>query len=278
MSKLSRLKSLSLLEILHLIYRVLQDTWAQMKKAQIFTIASSLAYTTILSIIPLLAVSFAIFNAFGGMQKLYKTLEPLVLENLAQGTSDEVISLLRQFIGNTNAGAIGLGGLVGLILTSMSMLSSAERAINTVWQARLSRGLLQRIYAYWFLITLGPLGLSVAVGFATSSNLPLSWLFPHGTGLAIIAVGIFFFIYKWVPHVTVKSWCAMVGALVATFFWVLARSGYSLYTTKVVSYNKVYGSLGAIPIILLWIYIMWTILLGGAALTAALQKQGSSVD
>jgi len=254
---------------------VLRMTVDQMRHAQLFLVASSLAYTTILSIVPLLAVSFAIFNAFGGLEKLYKIIEPMIVSNLAHGSSQEAIEMIQSFIDNTHSGALGLGGLIGLIFTSMSMLSSAENAINRVWQVKTRRSLLSRIYSYWFFITLGPLAFSVAVGVATSTSLPLSFLFPSGTGLFLMTVGLFFIVYQWVPHTRVNPLFSLTSAAITAALWNLARQGYYLYTKHVMTYSKIYGSLGAIPIILLWIYIVWVLILGGAALAAALQRRST---
>ena len=252
---------------------IIRDTAKQMEQAQLFTYASSLAYTTILSIIPLLAVSFAVFQAFGGLQKLYSIIKPMILSNLAEGASEQVIESLQSFIENAHTGAIGVGGMVGLIFTSMSMLSSAENAINYVWQVKMTRSLFQRIAYYWLFITLGPLTLSIAVGIATSSNIPLVKLLPSGIGMYFITVGIFFLVYKFVPQVKVQWQYALTSSIITSLFWNLARWGYALYTKHAVTYNVVYGSLGAIPIFLLWIYIIWLVLLGGASLTAALQNR-----
>src|SRR4051812_36760219 len=164
---------------------LLNEVWAQMQRAQLLLVASSLAYTTILSIIPMLAVSFAIFKAFGGLEKLYHTIEPFILSNLAEGSSDEVIASIRKFVENANASAIGIGGFVGLVVTSMSMLSSIERAINVAWGAPMRRNYFQRIATYWFFITLGPLAASVGVGMVTTSNIPLWQFVPDGTGILI---------------------------------------------------------------------------------------------
>jgi membrane protein len=249
------------------------DLIQQVQQAQLLMVASSLAYTTILSIIPVLAVSFAIFQAFGGMQKLYDLVEPMILSNLAHGASSEAIAMLHKFIDNTHAGAVGVSGLVGLIFTSMSLMFSAEKAINFVWQTKPTRSVFQRVAAYWLFITLGPLALSVAVGTATSFNFPLAKLLPSGTGIFILTIGIFFCVFKWVPNTKVKPLFALISAAVTAAFWNIARVSYLLYTDHVVSYNKIYGSLGAIPILMLWIYILWIIVLSGAALTAALQKR-----
>ncbi len=255
------------------ILKVVLDTRNQIVEAQLFMVASSLAYTTLLSLIPLLAVSFAIFQAFGGMEKLYSIIEPLILANLAHGASEEVIATLHGMIDHAHAGAVGAGGLMGLIFTSMSMLSSAEKAINQVWKTKLTRSYFQRISCYWLFITLGPLALSIAVGAATSYSFPITKLFPSGTGLFIIAIGLFFLIYKWVPQTEVKSKYALFSSITTACFWNLAAFGYSIYTKSVLTNYKIYGSLGAIPIVMLWIYINWIIILCGAALTAALQKK-----
>lgn len=239
---------------------VIQDTAAQIGQAQLLMAASSLAYTTILSIIPLLAMSFSIFKAFGGLQQLESKITPLILENLTEGASEEAIRRIHSFIENIHAGALGTGGLIGLIFTSMSLLFSAEKAINRVWAAPMQRGLFQRVSGYWLLLTLGPLGLSFALG---ASAVPG----------ALVSIAIFYSVYKWVPHRAVHWRSALIAAVVTSLAWNIARVGYAAYTTQVLTYSKIYGSLAAIPIILLWIYIMWVIILAGAALSAALQKR-----
>jgi len=183
-----------------------------------------------------------------------------------------VIHKLHEFIGNTHAGVVGVGGLVGLIFTCMSMLSSIEKAINHVWKVKVTRSYFQRISSYWLFITLGPIALSVAVGIATSEDFPITKLFPSGTGLYALVVLCFCLIYKWVPQTTVKWSYAWIAAAVTSFLWNLAKLGYTLYTKNVVSYHKIYGSLGAVPVLMLWIYVEWVIVLTGAALCAALQK------
>jgi membrane protein len=242
-------------------------------ETQLLSIASSLAFTTILSIIPVLAVSFSIFQAFGGMQKLYAMIEPFILSNLASGSGQEVIDLLHKFVENAHASAIGLGGMIGLVFTSMSMLLSAEKAINQIWNTEITRGLFQRVSIYWLFITLGPLAMSVALGVATSFNLPLWKFLPNGTGITLISMGFFFVLFKWVPQTLVYWPNALIASVFTTIFWDLARYAYAIYTEKAVTYNVVYGSLGAIPIFMLWIDIVWVIVLSGVALTATLQER-----
>jgi membrane protein len=252
---------------------ILKDTAQYMKQAQLLLVASSLAYTTILSIIPLLAVSFAIFQAFGGLKSVNDVIEPFIVSNLAEGVGEDVVSKIEGFITNAHASVIGVGGLVGLIVTSMSALSSIEKAINRVWHAPMTRSLFHRLSSYWLFITLGPVALAVAVGAATSSHLPLSDLFPTGTGAYLLTALLFTGVYKWVPHTRVRARCAVAAGLLMALVFHLAQFAFRFYTSHVLSYSKIYGSLGAVPIVLLWIYIVWIIVLTGAAFTAALQKQ-----
>jgi len=244
----------------------------QYREANLLTTASSLAYTTILSIIPFLAMSFAIFKAFGGLEKLYATIEPFILNNLAEGASDEVIKRISGFIESAHASAVGFGGFFGLVFTSMSMLSSIENGINRIWRVRKRRYWFHRVAVYWLIITLGPVAFSVALGLMTSSDLPVTRFLPSGAGDFLLALAAFFGIYRFVPYCRVQWKFALAAALVASIGWEIAQAGFNLYTHRVVTYNAIYGSLGAVPLLLLWIYIVWVIVLSGAALTASLQS------
>lgn len=253
--------------------KTLRDTWAQIQGAQLFTVAASLAYTTILSIIPLLALSFAVFKVFGGMDQVYDKLQPFLLNNLAEGVSDDAISTLAQFINQTQAGTVGLLGFFALVVTSMSMLSSIEQSINRVWGVPNSRPLFLRFATYWMFITLGPLLLALIIGFAsTSREIALHWV-PGWVGIFLITTAGFFGLYRWVPNTKVYWGYAAIAALAAAILWNVAQAAYVIYVREVVSYDRIYGSLSAVPVLLLWIYIAWIITLAGAALGAALQRR-----
>lgn len=260
---------------LHHLRRRLWETYLevlrQIRESQLLLVASSLAYTTILSIIPAIAMSFAIFKAFGGLERLETTVESFILSNLTEGSGEQAIAAIQGFIRNVHGTALGVGGLLGLIVTTMSMLSSIEGAINRVWKTPNSRTWFQRISSYWLFITLGPVVLAVAVGAATTSTSALGSLIPSGVAIFTITSAIFFAVFKWVPSRKVHSFSALVSAILTAAAWNLGQFGYAIYTARAVSYNRIYGSLAAVPILLLWIYIAWLIVLSGVALSAALQ-------
>lgn len=249
----------------------LQDTLKLVRETEIPVAASSLAYTTILSVIPLIAVSFSIFKAFGGLDNLYGTIEPFIFENLAEGSDEKTLDTIKSFVGNIHTTSLGVGGLVGLLVTSMTMLASVEKSINKIWKTPMNRGVFQRMTIYWFFITLGPLALAVAIGAATSLDIPLSKVLPSGTPFFFILVGLFYGMYRYIPHRRVYWRAALVSAFGTSFFWLIAKLVYGVYVKKVVTYDKIYGSLGAIPIFLVWIYVAWLVILTGAAFSASLQ-------
>ncbi len=256
---------------------LLMETVEEVKTADLSLAASSLAYTSLLSVIPLVAVSLSIFKAFGGLDQLYKTVEPFIFENLAEGSDEQTLNALRQFIGNIHAGALGTTGLIGLILTCMSMLASIEKTINRIWKTKIQRSLFQRVASYWLFITLGPLGLSFAIGVATSQTMSFTSFLPSGWILFPILIFVFFGMYRWIPHRVVHWRPALIAALATAASWILAKAGYSYYVRHVVTYNKIYGSLGAIPIFILWIYVAWLVVLAGAAFSFVLQRRFENV-
>jgi membrane protein len=252
--------------------RLIGEIVEQISDAELPSAASSLAYTTILSLVPLLAVSLSIFKAFGGLEKIYASLEPFIIENLAEGADEQAMHAIRGFISNTHAGTLGITGMIGLVATSMVLLASVEKAFNKVWKAPLRRPLFQRIASYWFFLTLGPLGAAALIALATSDRPLLAWI-PNAVWLFLSSAGMFSLVNKYVPHRPVHWVPAWAAGSVTALFWVLARALYSLYTHHIVTYDKIYGSLGAVPILLLWVYIVWLVILGGAAIAVTLQKR-----
>jgi len=251
------------------------EVFKELQEAQIPVYSSSLAYTTILSIVPMLAVGFSIFEFTGGVDRHFEDwLKPIIIENLNQETGGQVVSTIQGFIGNIHAGALGITGFFALIITSMSMLSSIEKIINKVWKTSVKRTFLQRIAAYWMLISLGPFAISVAIGALSSNSLEsLKSVTPAGFWAILITFGIFLCTYKLVPNTKVKWPSAILGSTYATIMWFVVKNAYSGYTSSVVTYNKIYGSLAVIPLFILWIYLIWFIILSGVAVCFVVQNR-----
>ena len=250
-----------------------QDFQRRLEEAGLFTLAASLSYTTLLSIVPFLAVSFSIFQVFGGMDRLYNLAEPFIMSHLAAGTGQEVTAFLQQSIGRAQTTAIGIGGLVGLVVTSMSLLYSIEKAIHQIWKIPMQKKVLSRLPKYWLFITWGPLALSIVIGAVVSNeNIPITRLIPSQLAFLIVSVSGFFCLYKFVPEVSVRWQCAMVAAIITALLWTVVQDAYGLYAKTFMAYHTLYGSLGAVPVMLVWLYVVWVIVLTGAAISASLQN------
>jgi len=252
----------------------LKQTVTQVKESQLPLAASSLAYTTILSVIPLLAVSFSIFHAFGGLDQLYKTIEPLIMDNLVEGTGEDAVLKIRQFVDNIHAGALGASGFVGLLITSMSLLSSIEKTVNKVWHTPIQRSLFHRIATYWLLITMGPLAFSLIIGYTSAGSMTeFTQMLPHGFLGFLAFFVIFTAMNRWIPNRHVHWIPAATAGFMTAVFWIIAKMVYTIYNQHVFTYNKIYGSLGAIPIFLVWIYLAWLVILTGSAYASVLQRR-----
>jgi len=225
--------------------------------------ASSLAYTTILSVIPLLAISLVTFRAMGGMEQIYKKVTPFLIENLSEPAGIKAQKTIEHFIDNIHSKEIGIIGFIMLIITSMTLLSTIETVMNQIWKSKSKRTLFFRVSSYWFFISLGPLALSVVIGMPG---------YHAKIGTAFFLYFFFFFFYKFVPNEKVYWRPAAIAALFTFVFITASRIGIVFYAKQAISYHTIYGGLAAIPIFLIWIHAAWLIVLLGGILSFELQK------
>lgn len=237
--------------------------------------ASSLTYSTLLSIVPLLAVAFALFKAFGGLRQLEEPARELIVDNLAVGAAEQVSGYLDQFIENISAGAIGGVGFLFLIWTVWRMLVNVEVAFNAIWSVARGRSLALSLAVYWTIITLAPilLALSISVTAALQeetaagrlTGLPpelASWMFG---GVSVLSVCLAFaLVFRIMPHTQVWWRAALMGGLVSGVLWHLSKIVYLYLSSTIFRYGAVYGALGVLPIFFVWIRLSWLIVLAGA--------------
>lgn len=246
--------------------------------------AAALTYNTLLSLVPLLAVGFALFKAFGGLQKLEGPLRQLLLENLAVGRADEIGQWLDQFIAKINAGAIAGVGVLVLFYSAVTLLTNIEGSFNRIWGIQRGRSLVTRFFTYWGLITLAPplVGLSVSLtaqlqssAFATAV---VAWL-PWGIGKLLVSFtsalatcSAFVLSYIIVPNTKVRVRAALLGGIVAGLLWNLSKYAFITLSAGSIKYSAVYGALGVLPLLMIWMYISWLIVLFGVTYTYANQS------
>lgn len=243
--------------------------------------SGSLTYITIFSFVPTLAVAFAMFKAFGGLEGAQSVLLPKLLSYLAVGVREEVQGRLREMLANVHTGAIGATGFLFLAVAAVALLSSIQEALDDVWGVRAHRTTLQRMAVYWAVVTIAPILLLLGVSLPAMVDrfLPLGWVMRHGgdvvlsTVLPIVVVSsAFALMYRFMTEARVTPSAAVVGGIAGGVVWSCAAWLYSWYARTTVYYANIYGSLSAIPIFIFWIYLSWFILLMGALVAFAWQN------
>lgn len=252
--------------------------------------AAALTYHTLLAIVPLLAVAFALFKAFGGLKKMEEPLRRVILDNLAVGKADEVGRWLETFIANINAGAIAGVGVLILFYSAVNMLTNIEASFNRIWGVQRGRPFFLRFAIYWCLLTLAPplIGFSVSLSAQLQNSTAATFvlgLFPFGLGRYIISLLTtltvcltFIFSYLIVPNTKVHFRSALWGGLVAGFTWNILKAIFIVTSAGTIKYSAVYGALGVLPLLMIWMYWSWIIVLGGATFTFIHQTISSGTD
>ena len=260
------------------LWPTLITLWERFQQDRLGLNASSLTYTTVLALVPFFAVVLSVFTAFPAFGHMQGALQQWLVTSLVPaGIADNLMGYLTQFAGK--ASQLGLLGLVGLAVTAVSLMLTIDTTLNQIWRVQRPRPLSQRILVYWAALTLGPLLLSASL-VITSYVLTVSrgWL-PDmpvglGVGLAILQfllmTGGFTLLYRYVPNTPVRWRDALSGAVFVTAGLALARQVLGLYLGRIPTYSVIYGTFATVPILLLWIYVGWLIVLLGAVIAAYL--------
>lgn len=257
--------------LLHIIRRA--------KKNRLRVAAGYLAYVTLLSIVPLVSVVFSMLSAFPVFDEIKRQIEQFVYSNFLPTAGDIVQQNLTEFVANASkAGAVGI---VALVLFALLLISNIDKMLNEIWRSPKKRPLIISFSIYWMVLTLGPLllGASIAI---SSYVLSLGGL-QHGVVSEVVAfflrwlpllfsVLAFLMVYLLVPNVRVRFLDALIGALVAALLFELSKKGFALYISYFPSYQAIYGALATIPILFIWVYLSWIVVLIGAELTAGLPE------
>lgn len=241
--------------------------------------AGALSYATVLALVPLLAVSLSIASAVGH-DFLREQVQSFAFGFLAPGIRTSSLDVLETFIDRaTTGGVVSISG-VALFFTSVMLLRNIEGALNRIWGGEEKRAWPVRIAVYVAVMLFGPVLLGVSLAVTTGleqaiaqRGLEAGPLVRVGTFVAAVA-GLTI-LYKLGPAAYVKKRAAFSGALVAGLLFEAVKRGYAFYTAHFVRYSMIYGSLAAIPLFLIWVYLSWVTVLFGARLAYAVQNAGS---
>lgn len=246
--------------------------------------AAALTYYAMLSIVPLLALTFALLKAFG-VQNL---LEPLIMEKLKVGDGQAVQAILG-YINNTQVGGMGGIGLLFLLVAVTSLLTNVEKSFNHIWGVPEIRPLMRRFADYLSVILVGPVLIIAAISMTTSlssHSLVQTLLEMQLVGnLILLSFKVAPFVFMWLAftvlyvfmsNIKVVWRAAFVGGVVGGTLWQLAQWGYVNFQVGVAKYNAIYGAMAALPIFIVWLYLSWVIVLFGLQVTYAKQNLRTS--
>lgn len=246
--------------------------------------ASALTYYTMLSLVPLLALTFALLKAFG-VQNL---LQPLIIEKLNVGDG-QIAGAILSYINNTQVARLGTFGLVFLCIAVISLLTNVEKAFNHVWGIKEIRPPMRRFADYLSVILVGPVLIISAISMTStlaSHNLVQKLMGMQLVGsliLLLFKVAPFIFmwlaftgLYIFMSNIRVEWRAAFVGGVVGGTLWQLAQVGYVHFQVGVGRYNAIYGTMAALPIFMVWLYLSWVIVLFGLGVCYARQNLRTS--
>ena len=251
-----------------------KQVYAQLEKAELRIVASSLSFSTLLALIPFIAVSLAILQYVGGLDNFYLKVQSYLLSNFKGLLGVDGTKLLQKILKRAASAKIGAIGATALIITSGRLVMDLDRAFHKVFAIKNKRNFVTRLFQYGAALMTVPFALAAYVAVANAKSLdPVITLVPSAFRALVVLFLVLTFAYKTIPSIRVKLASASIGALVGSLGLVIAQSIFGTLTKSVFYYSKLYGSIAAIPVLMIWIMTMWMIILFGAGLTAGLNQE-----
>lgn len=235
--------------------------------------AGYLAYITLLSLVPLATVLVTALSKFDVFDSAAEQLQDMVFNNFVPAAGEAVKEAMNSFIGNT-AGMTTVGS-VFVFITAMMLISNIDKNLNFIWRVDEKRSFMQSFAMYWLVLTLGPVLMATSLVLSSSVTVT-EYLnesvvnFFYRILPVVLSTLMFCGLYLVVPLAKVNWKHAMIGGLVAGLLFEGAKKGFAMYIIAFPSYQLIYGALAAIPILFVWVYLSWFIVLFGAEVTASL--------
>lgn len=260
------------------MFNLVRTTVDRFRKERLAQVAGSLTFTTLLSVVPLLAVSLALLARFTALHRFEHAIDEYVMKGLLPAEiSRPILGYLGLFA--ANARSLTWAGVLSLLVTSVALLLTVENALNQMWQVKRNRPFLKRVGMYLLVLAAGPpvLGLSLwatsyvlGVSMGLAGPLPPSLSFVLGMGSPVLNLAASTALFHFVPNAKVPWSHAVAGGLVASVGLELGKRGFAAYLVQLPTYKAVYGAFAAFPLFLLWMYFSWLVTLVAAMIAANL--------
>ena len=249
-----------------------------LRDTALLRVASALSYTTLIAVVPLISIALAIFAAFPMFADVRMQVQDSLIQYLVPDLGSNLQQYMAEFVGA--AAKLTTLGIIGLAVTAILMLSTIENSFNFIFKIKKHRRISTKITMYWTILTLCPLLLGAAFSLK-GYMLTIKYFNPDETSSGFIitillhnllAFCALFLSYVVVPNKKIRLSSAFWGAAMAFILMVLLRHGFGYFLELNVTYKTLYGALASIPLLLVWMYSWWTVVLFGAVITAALEE------
>ncbi|MBC7753456.1 MAG: YihY/virulence factor BrkB family protein [Moraxellaceae bacterium] len=236
--------------------------------------ASSLAFSTLLSLVPFLVVTLAVFQNFGIFESIYPKVEGLIFESMKDATGVTITRYIRETISNVQFKTLGITGILLLLLSSLNLLKNIDVAFHRIWHIKMKKPFLKRTGLYWILLIATPF---VLLGLSSIRNINLSQFVSHASEkqflMFIYGTFVLWVLYVYIPEIKVSIISAAISASLAGASISFVQKSFLWAALKLFKQNKIYGSLATFPIFLIWLWVIWYIILSGVSLCAFLQQK-----
>ena len=253
---------------------------ARFREDRCLQVAGELTFTTLLALVPLFTIAFALVAAFPVFEDWSNAFKVFLLTTLVPEVGGKIITVYMQQFAD-NAAKLTVIGLVFLAVTALALMLTIERVFNVIWRVPRPRPIAQRLIIYWAALTLGPLLIGASLSLT-------SWLVTQSMSMAadtkdlqtallktvpvVLNVAAFGLLYFLIPNRRVGLRDALIGGAAAAFAFEVMKRGFAFYIQLVPTYALIYGAFATLPIFLLWIYSSWVVVLFGAVVVAVLPR------
>ena len=247
----------------------------RLAQSDVFLLSESLAYTTLLSVVPFIAISLAVLHTMAGADVLSSAIQNSIFNFFQTTLGPDAYVVLRKVFKRLASSNLTLSSAFFLFFSSLKILMDADRAINRIWNMHGTRPLWKRLMgSVIFYITI-PLGLAIYVGLRSAASiLPLISFEPLWLDRGLIFIGLLM-MNRLIPAKKIEWGYVLISSLISLTGLMFLDQTFSWLTKKAFNYSKLYGSLAALPLFCLWILLIWQILLFGVAVSASLRRRGS---
>ena len=256
----------------------LQLFLSNLKKEHIHVTAGYLSYVTLMSLVPLMVVMLSMMTAFPIFSEIRELIENFVYQNFIPASGDVVREYITGFVSNTSK--MSTVAITALFVLAMLLISAIDKCLNKLWRVNKKRQVMTSFSMYWMVLTLGPVlvGSSLVMTSYIFSLVSLGdYDFLGITNILVRAlplfasIAAFFILYMVVPNKIIPVKFAFAGAALAAVLFEIAKKAFAIYIIQLPSYQVIYGALSSIPILFLWVYLSWLVVLVGALFTVSLE-------